>query len=86
MWHVACGMWYLNQLTVPFGVHFQPDSDEQTGQAISPRTSVASSIRFSEDSMEPDLASGGVAPGSGWFDKVFKGMSFGLPDRWVRRR
>eukprot|EP00903_Cladosiphon_okamuranus_P019699 g18102.t1 len=60
-------------------------SNLKGSQIISPRTSVASSIRFSEDSVEPDGHNmpfgGGVAAASSWFDKVFSGMSFGLPDR-----
>ena len=51
---------------------------------------MASSVRFSEDSLEPDGHNtpfgGGVAAASSWFDKVFSGMSFGLPDRYLAGR
>ncbi|CAM9608766.1 unnamed protein product [Ectocarpus fasciculatus] len=65
-------------------------------QGISPRTSAASSIRMSEDSpageggQDQSFGGGSITPaydgaelqGSpSWFDRVFSGMSFGLPDR-----
>lgn len=65
-------------------------------QGISPRTSAASSIRMSEDSpageggQDHSFGGGSITPaydgaephGSpSWFDRVFSGISFGMPDR-----
>ncbi|CAM9109953.1 unnamed protein product [Ectocarpus sp. 4 AP-2014] len=78
------------------GLHGSNLKGSKMMQGISPRTSAASSMRMSEDSpageggQDHSFGGGSIAPAhdgaephgsTSWFDRVFSGISFGMPDR-----